>query len=75
MTADQRPAESAARQHREAAAAEVISPLTAATSEHDKAVMAGTEGYPVTDRSDQRVTPVDLPPVPGASSKHTGPVG
>ncbi len=67
---DQRPAEAAAYQHREDAAAGVVSQLTAATSEHEKAMAAGTEG---TDRSDERVTPMDLPAVPAASSKHTGP--
>jgi hypothetical protein len=67
MSTDQRPAETAAYQYREAAAAAVVSQLTAATSEHTKAMMAGT------DRTDQRVTPMDLPPVPGATSKHTGP--
>lgn len=73
MSTDQRPAKTAARQHGEDKAAEVVSQLTAATSEHTKAMMAGTESYPVTDRSNERVTPVDLPLVPAASSMHTGP--
>lgn len=76
MSTDQRPAETAARQHREDAAAEAISQLTAAGSGHSKAVMAGPEGYSVTDRTDPQITgpsQMEIPPVPAASSKHTGP--
>ena len=74
MSTDQRPAETAARQHRENEAALVVSQL--AQDAHSKEVMAGPEGYSVTDRTDPRVTGpglMDLPPVPAAQSKHTGP--
>jgi hypothetical protein len=55
VSADQqRPAETAARQHREDEAALVVSQL--AQDAHGKAVMAGPEGYSVTDRTDPRVT-------------------
>jgi hypothetical protein len=54
MSTDQRPAETAARQHREDEAALVVSQL--AQDAHGKAVMAGPEGYSVTDRTDPRVT-------------------
>ena len=50
MSTDQRPAETAARQHRENEAALVVSQL--AQDAHSKEVMAGPEGYSVTDRTD-----------------------
>ncbi len=40
---------------------------------HSAAVMAPFPGVSVEDRTDARVTGMDLPPVPGAASEHTGP--
>lgn len=73
MSADQRPAETAARQHREDAAAEVVAQL--GQDNHSKAVLAPFPGVSVTDRGDSRPEAMDVPAVDAASSKHTGPPG
>lgn len=70
MSADQRPAETAARQHREAAAALAVHQMTTGDG-HSAAVMAGP--YSVRDRTDTGLVQMNLPPVPDAASTHTGP--
>lgn len=70
MSADQRPAESANHQWTVDDAAAVTAQLGQAHSEHAKA-MAAPAG--ATDRSGERPAAMDLPPVPDAESKHTGP--
>ena len=75
MSADQRPAETAAYQHAQDEAALAVSQMTGPGG-HSAAVMAPFPGIAVTDRTDPRVSgpvQVDLPPVPDAGSKHTGP--
>lgn len=72
MSADQRPAETAARLHREAEAALAVSQMTGPGG-HSAAVLAAFPGIAVTDRTDSRLTPVDVPDVPGEHSQHTGP--
>lgn len=75
MSADYRPAETASRQHAQDEAALAVSQMTGPGG-HSAAVMAPFPGISVTDRTDPRVTgpsQMDLPPAPGAASKHTGP--
>lgn len=72
MSADQRPAETAARQHAQDEAQLAMDQMRGPGG-HSAAVLAAFPGIAVTDRTDSRVTPVDLPPVPDAASKHTGP--
>lgn len=72
MTTDQRPAETAAHQHAQDEAALAVSQITGAGG-HSAAVMAPFPGVSVTDRTDSRLAPVDVPDVPGQHSKHTGP--
>lgn len=69
MSADQRPAETAAHDWRVSEAAADAARLCQPTSEHAKAMAAPAAA----DRTDSRPEPVSLPPVPDGASKHTGP--
>lgn len=71
MSADQRPAETAAREHA-AAEAQLAMDQMRGPGGHAAAVMAPFPGIAVADRTDSRLTPADLPDVPGQHSKHTG---
>jgi hypothetical protein len=70
---DQRPMESAAHEHAQAEAALAVSQMTSSQDGHSMAVLAPYPGVSVTDRTDSRPAHPDVPPVPGAESKHTGP--
>ncbi len=69
---ERRPAEAAARQHAASEAQLAVSQM-AGQGGHSAAVLADFPGISVEDRTDARVTGMDLPPVPASASTHTGP--
>jgi hypothetical protein len=74
VSADQRPAETAAHQHAQDEAALAVSQMTGSQDGHSVAVMAPYPGVSVTDRTDPGVTgPTHpgLPPVPGSTNTGT----
>jgi hypothetical protein len=71
VSADPRPAETAAYEHRLAVEQLAVEQMTGPGG-HAAAVMAPFPGISVTDRAGTGPVAVDLPPVPDAESRHTG---